>query len=102
MDINSESEKILEDMEAQKSREEYEVELKRFRIHRHLIETLKKINVDELKDVEPENRANIAKALNSLHLIDFVKMENSGANVLGKVVRFQTGEDVCNVTDCLQ
>lgn len=71
-------------MELQKLREEYDAELKRFHIQKHLIDVLKKINVDQLKDIGPENKKNIAKALNSLHMIDFLKMENSGSTVLGE------------------
>lgn len=84
MDFENESQKILKNLELQKLQDEYEAELKRFHIQKHLIDVLKKINVDRLKDVEPENKKNIAKALNSLLLIDYVKLEDSGANVLGK------------------
>lgn len=84
MDFENESKKILENMESQRLREEYETELKKFNIQKHLIDILKKTKVDQLKDIGPESKRNIEKAINSLHMIDYLKMENTGANVLGK------------------
>lgn len=83
MNFASESKKILENMELQKMREDYDAELKRYRIQKHLIDVLKKIKVDQLKDVGLESKNNIAKAISWLHSIDFTKMENSGATVFG-------------------
>lgn len=84
MDFENESKKILENMELQRLRDEYEVELKKFNIQKHLIDTLKKTKVDQLKDIGPESKKNIEKAKNSLYMVDYLKMENSGATVLGK------------------
>lgn len=83
MSFASESKKILENMETQKLRDDYDAELKRFRMQKHLIDVLKRIKVDELKDVGVESKNNIAKAISWLHSIDYAKMENSGATVFG-------------------
>lgn len=84
MEANDESRKILEKMELQKLQEEYEAEMRKFHIQKHLIDALKRIKVDQLKDIGTENKENIAKAMRSLHLIDYTKMGNSGVTVLGK------------------
>lgn len=84
MDFENESKKILENMELQRLREEYEAELKKYIIQNHLIDILKRTKVDQLKDIGPESKKNIEKAINSLYMVDYLKMENSGATVLGK------------------
>lgn len=84
MDFENESKKILENLELQRLREEYEAELKRFHIQKHLMDVLKRIKVDQLKDIGPENAKNITKAMSALHLVDYLKMESTGATVLGK------------------
>lgn len=87
MDFENESKQILDNMELIKLREEYDAEVKKFHIQKHLIDVVKKINVDQLKDIGPESKKNIEKAINALHSIDFVKMENSGSTVLGEFRR---------------
>lgn len=84
MDSDLDSKKIMDALELKKLQDEYEEELRKYHKNQIIATVIKKCNVDEIKEMSDENKENIKEAINHLHLIEYVKMENTGLTALGK------------------
>lgn len=75
---------ILDNIAIAEAQKEYKNELEKFHIHNMLFAVIKEFNVDKIVGITKESKENIKRAIDYLHMMDYVKMENSGLSVLGK------------------
>ena len=75
---------VVEDMQMAELQAEYEAELVRFNKQKLLIDIIKEMNVDKMHEIGAESKENVTKAIDHLHMMDYLKMNNSNLNVLGK------------------
>lgn len=77
---------ILDNIALADARKEYKNELRRFHIQNMLFAVIKAFKVDKIEGITNENKENVKRAIDYLHMMDYVKMENSGLSVLGKSI----------------
>lgn len=64
--------------------QEYEELTKKFHKQQLILSVMKQIDCNDIKDVDEAGKKNIDMALNFVRAYDYLKMDNTGTNVLGK------------------
>lgn len=78
------AQQIEDDMEEAQLRAQYEQLVKEVHKKELLISVIQNVNVDEIKDISDESKKNIEKSLDFIRAYPCLKLDNTGANVLGK------------------
>lgn len=78
------------DPEEQRLLEEYEQLTLKLHKQKLILNTLKGINCNSIKNVDETGKKNIDMALNYVRAYDYLKMDNAGTNVLGNFNLFHS------------
>lgn len=73
------------DPEETRLREEYEQLTAKLHKQKLILSVMKNIDTNSIKDVDEIGKKNIGQALNFVIAFDYLKMDSSGTNVLGKL-----------------
>lgn len=91
--VTSEYDKMQSiDPEEARLREEYEQLMTKLHKQKLILSVMKDINCNDIKNLDEIGKKNIDKALDFVRAFDYLKMDVSGTNVLGNVLRLNNDE----------
>lgn len=77
------------DSEEARLREEYEQLTTKLHKQKLILSVMRNIDCNDMKNVDENGKQNVDKALDFVRAFDYLKMDNTGTNVLGKWFNLQ-------------